>query len=185
MKRMPKTALKKLKQQLNNTLTKFAKQYELAASFTTSDIALRGEKLQLKIAGVFEPKSGSQKVSPTIDDNGTKRYYNKRGELHRAGGPAVILSDGTKLWYKNGLKYRLDGPAIEWVDGTKQWYVNGKRHRLDGPAEEWADGTKAWYRDDKLHREDGPAYESIGGVKAWYVNGMPHREDGPAIEWAR
>jgi hypothetical protein len=76
---------------------------------------------------------------------------------------------GTKLWFnEEGQHHRLDGPAIEWVDGDKSWWFNGKRHRLDGPAIECA-GSKSWYIDGELHRLDGPAVE-WGGGKSWYIN---------------
>lgn len=46
-------------------------------------------------------------MNPLIDkEYGTKRRFNKNGELHRE-----------------------DGPAIEWCDGTKKWCINGKYHR--------------------------------------------------------
>ena len=39
-----------------------------------------------------------------VDEDGTRRYYNTAGQLHRT-----------------------DGPAIEWADGDKWWFLNGKR----------------------------------------------------------
>ena len=62
-----------------------------------------------------------------VAKDGTRRYYNNAGELHRDEGPAVEWADGTKLWYQNGQLHRTDGPAIEWWDGDKRWYINGKR----------------------------------------------------------
>jgi hypothetical protein len=50
-------------------------------------------------------------------ENGTKKYYNEKGELHRTDGPAVVRADGGKSWYLNGKLHRTDGPAIEWADG--------------------------------------------------------------------
>ena len=47
-------------------------------------------------------------------------------------------------YYINGKFHRIDGPAIVWSDGTKVWYLNGKLHRLDGHACEWYDGSKEW-----------------------------------------
>ena len=62
-----------------------------------------------------------------VDARGTRRYYNRAGELHRTNGPAVEWSNGTKSWYQNGLRHRTDGPAIEYSDGKKVWYINGVR----------------------------------------------------------
>ena len=101
----------------------------------------------------------------TVESNGTTRWYNENGQLHRE-----------------------DGPAIEWADGDKEWCINGQYHREDGPAREWADGDKSWWIQGQLHREDGPAIEHNDGSKAWYINGeelteeefnqrmQPHRE---------
>jgi hypothetical protein len=83
--------------------------------------------------------------APTIDEYGTKRYFNEQGQLHRTDGPAVEYADGTKAWYVNDKLHRTDGPAYEWADGSKAWYVNGQRHRPDGPAIEWAHGSKEWW----------------------------------------
>ena len=38
-----------------------------------------------------------------VAKDGTRRYYNNAGELHRD-----------------------EGPAVEWADGTKEWYINGE-----------------------------------------------------------
>lgn len=62
----------------------------------------------------------------TISDDGTIRWYNENGELHREGGPAVEYTNGTKIWYINGKLHREDGPAIEFTNGVKFWYLNGK-----------------------------------------------------------
>ena len=83
-----------------------------------------------------------------VAKDGTRRYYNNAGELHRD-----------------------EGPAVEWADGSKGWFQNGQYHRTDGPAIERADGTKLWYQNDQLHRIDGPAVECRDGDKRWYING--------------
>ena len=62
-----------------------------------------------------------------VAKDGTRRYYNNAGELHRDEGPAVDWAYGTKLWYQNGQLHRTDGPAVECRDGDKRWYINGKR----------------------------------------------------------
>jgi hypothetical protein len=62
-----------------------------------------------------------------IDENGTKRWSNKNGELHRVGGPAVEYGGGAgKIWYQNGKRHRIEGPAFEYMDGSKLWYLAGK-----------------------------------------------------------
>ena len=83
-----------------------------------------------------------------VNQHGTRKYYNKAGQLHRINGPAIEYADGTKCWYQNSLIHRTDGPAIEYADGEKWWYQNGLRHRTDGPAITWPEGRKWWYLND-------------------------------------
>ena len=60
-----------------------------------------------------------------VDSDGTVRYYNTQGKIHRVHGPAVEYSDGFRAWYQNGRLHRLDGPAVE-TNGGRAWYINGK-----------------------------------------------------------
>ena len=57
-------------------------------------------------------------------------FYYKDPEMkirHRTDGPAVIGSNGDKMWYVNGARHRLDGPAAEYfISGDNLWYVNGE-----------------------------------------------------------
>ena len=80
-----------------------------------------------------------------VDQYGTRKYYNKAGQLHRINGPAIEYADGTKYWYQNSLIHRTDGPAIEYADGEKYWYQNGLLHRTDGAAIERCDGIMECY----------------------------------------
>jgi len=66
--------------------------------------------------------------TPIIDKNGTQRWFNKAGEIHRENDmPAVIFENGTKVWYKNGKRHREnDLPAIISSTGIKEWWINGK-----------------------------------------------------------
>jgi len=92
-----------------------------------------------------------------VDKNGTVRWYNQQGQLHREGGlPAIERADGSKQWHFNGQLHREGGlPAIEFADGGKEWLVNGQFHREGGlPAVEFADGTKEWYVNGKKVTED-------------------------------
>ena len=83
-----------------------------------------------------------------IGENGSRRYYNTNGQLHR-----------------------MEGPAVEWEGGSR-WYQNGKLHRTDGPAVVYANGTRCWWQNGLLHRTDGPAIEGTDGSKRWYINGV-------------
>ena len=61
-----------------------------------------------------------------IDVDGTVRWYNADGKLHRVNGPAIEYTDGSKDWFLNDQRHREDGPAVEWSNGTKVWFLNGK-----------------------------------------------------------
>ena len=84
-----------------------------------------------------------------IGSNGTLRYYNAQGQLHRVHGPAVEYGDGSREWRFHGLLHRVDGPAVIHADGYRAWYQNGQRHRIDGPAVECPDGASEWYINGK------------------------------------
>lgn len=80
-------------------------------------------------------------------------WYNKEGELHREGGPAVEWNDGDKEWWLNGARHRENGHAFE-RDGVKEWWVNGKLHREDGSAVEYSNGNKEWWLNGKEYTEE-------------------------------
>lgn len=40
----------------------------------------------------------------TIDDQGTIRWYNEQGQLHREDGPAIEFVDGSKAWFLNDVE---------------------------------------------------------------------------------
>jgi len=72
---------------------------------------------------------GENKVkNPQINEQGTKRWYNKNGQRHRDGDkPAIVWADGDKFWYRNGKPHRDGGkPAVERAGGDKFWYQNEK-----------------------------------------------------------
>ena len=75
--------------------------------------------------------------------DGAKKEFGK--ELHRLNGPAIIYSNGTKIWYFHGVIHRLDGPAIEHSNGDLSWIFEGRYHRLDGPAFIRSDGSVEWW----------------------------------------
>ncbi|MEI8270276.1 MAG: hypothetical protein WCG45_02815 [bacterium] len=58
-------------------------------------------------------------------ENGTKEYYNFKGQLHNLNGPSVVYSNGDKEFWSFGERHRLDGPAV--IIGNKQyWFEYGE-----------------------------------------------------------
>jgi hypothetical protein len=59
-----------------------------------------------------------------------RHWKDKKGDLHRLNGPAVIFNDGDTLWYRHGQMHRDDGPARIWVKyGIEEWYKDGKPYK--------------------------------------------------------
>ncbi len=96
-------------------------------------------------------KNGGKMASSSrqVDKFGNIEYCNKKDQIHREDGPAVIRADGTQYWFKNGKCHRDDGPAVIYPDGTQCWLKNDKYHREDGPAVIRADGSREWYKNGK------------------------------------
>lgn len=58
--------------------------------------------------------------------NGDFEYRNTSGELHRTGGPAKSLYNGTRrLYYQNGFYSRRDGPAVEDDQRSSEYWIDG------------------------------------------------------------
>ena len=115
---------------------------------------------------------------------GGRTWLDFDGNLHRDGDlPAVILADGSKLWYRHGEQHRdNDRPAEEQTTGQKVGYQNGKLHRTgDLPAFESPDGIKYWYQNDFFHRMGGPAEVYPRGHCAWHCMGKLHRAGDAAV----
>jgi hypothetical protein len=60
-------------------------------------------------------------------------FHDDNGEYHSDEGPAITMSNGTKLWYLHGKLHRDDGPACEYANGLRYWYLYGKYYYF----EEW------------------------------------------------
>jgi len=71
--------------------------------------------------------------APIIDKDGTQRWFNKAGQLHRENDlPAYIDISGYKEWWINGKRHREnDLPARTWGNGLKEWWKNGKYIRSE------------------------------------------------------
>lgn len=138
-----------------------------------------------------------------------EKYMNKKGELHRVGGPAVIIhtkeswrhgDEVEKRWYQNNQLHRVGGPAVDHQtsDGMKygqRWYKKGKPHR-DGDKPAWIGyhyGTndkriEVWSKNGKTHRDgDKPAKieyaeDSQIILEKWSKKGKEHRNgDKPSF----
>lgn len=99
---------------------------------------------------------------------GTDKY----GAIYyRDGGPAVVLGDGTEIYFTNGMKGRLEGPTVVGPNGYQEFWTNGHLGRKDGPAIVYPDGGKDWLQNDMFHRKDGPAREFSDGTKQYFYEG--------------
>ena len=71
------------------------------------------------------------KVSENITE-----WHNKKGQVHRIGGPAIEHKGVRNIWCENGDYHRFGGPAVEWLDkyadeDDYKWYINGKKYTKD------------------------------------------------------
>ena len=72
--------------------------------------------------------------------NGTLRFKNEHGELHRIDGPAIICKNGKdgfvdcEEWLKKGRLHRLDGHARSGYKKTKEGetVVDWAQYWIDG-----------------------------------------------------
>ena len=75
-------------------------------------------------------------IFKSVDKDGTIYYKNKKGQYHREDGPAVLYSNGTKVWSINGLIHREDGPAIEYPGGYSEYRLSNIRYTKEDWEEE-------------------------------------------------
>ena len=54
-------------------------------------------------------------------------HYDAGGWLHRDGGPAIVFSNGARVWMQHGAPHRAGGPAVEGGEGPPAWYRHGRQ----------------------------------------------------------
>ena len=84
---------------------------------------------------------------PEVAEDGAKRWYDTYGRIHRDYDlPAIIHTDGTRVWRLHGDEARVFGkPDRVNPDGSMFWTRYGRYHRENGPAVIRADGTQEWW----------------------------------------
>lgn len=128
------------------------------------------------------------------------------GVVHRADGPASILTDRfedirTEMWFFRGEFHRVGGPALvvagisTGIVRNEEWHLHGKLHRMDGPAVTLRNDvtglktSETWYRGGQAHRDIGPAsieWDNEGRArvsKSYYYEGQLHRRGGAAVSY--
>ena len=91
--------------------------------------------------------------------------------LYKENGPAVILKDGTEMYYTNGLKGRQEGPTVVGPTGYQEFWSQGHCGRKDGPAIIYPDSGEDWIDKDLFHRKNGPARIFADGTKQYFYKG--------------
>ena len=66
------------------------------------------------------------------------------GQLHNADGPAVVKSDGTRMWYKTGLQHNASGPAVIKPNGDLRYYYLGTKCKDAADLDEIVKKAKEW-----------------------------------------
>ena len=97
------------------------------------------------------------------------------GLIHRAGGPAIEMKDGTKLYARKGLRHRSDGPALTKRDGSTYWYSDGilGRPASEGPAITLPSGTSWQSRGGKVVEGPADVYVTNGKIRRVEQLGAP------------
>jgi hypothetical protein len=85
-------------------------------------------------------------INPEINEYGSKVWRDTKGRNHRDDGPAVVRTNGVKVWCQHGMWHRADGPAIEYADGRKSWYIHGQEYSVD----EWLDVNPDLTHEEKV-----------------------------------
>jgi len=182
--------------------------YQKGAKFTNNLDKLPDDLYREISKLVFHPNTEIPKYMVTQLNpwQREEKYMNKKGELHRVGGPAVIThteDEGVeKEWYQNNQLHRVGGPAVDHrtSDGMKynqRWYKKGKLHRDgDKPArighhrliQDQKKSIEVWSKNGKTHRDgDKPARieyteDSQIFLEQWSKKGKEHRNgDKPSF----
>jgi hypothetical protein len=107
-------------------------------------------------------------------DGDVERWYDRKGNLHRAGAPSSLHPQGQIEFHHYGVRRgAIWGEASAWYD------QRGLRHRDDGlPALTDFDGNRFWIDHGRLHNPDGPSIIRVDGTCEWHMFGLRHRQDG-------
>lgn len=78
----------------------------------------------------IDPETGEDLPANITNNEFTwyKEGYCERGD----DKPAIIHSDGTKIWCKKGKFHREGAPAVIFANGFEEWYIDGKL--IDPPS---------------------------------------------------
>ena len=83
----------------------------------------------IKIFKIDEDELHSFNDQPACYDHlGNKEWY-KDNLLHREGDkPAIIITNGFKMYYKNGIKTRIGKPAVIFPNGKVEYWLEGVKY---------------------------------------------------------
>lgn len=97
---------------------------------------------------------------------------NSRKDVPKEGAFLAKYSNGNIEYFINGKRSRdeCEGPAVICTNGTKIWMYDDMIHRLNGPAIIINNHTFIWYARNKMHRTSGPAYISKNKIE-YRING--------------
>lgn len=99
-------------------------------------------------------------------------FVNSRKDVPKEGAFLAKYHNGNFEYFIDGKRSRdeLFGPAVICTNGTRIWMQDDMVHRLNGPAIIIKNKVYIWYHRNKMHRTSGPAYISENKVEYW-ING--------------
>ena len=106
--------------------------------------------------------------------------YWKVGDYHirRGGRPQSITHNGDQHWsdvYGNPHRDN-DRPAVIRSNGDRLWYRHGRLHRVGGPALITRHGYY-YHQDGEIHRDHDEPAAITRDSYTWYIHGVCRRSD--------
>lgn len=146
----------------------------------------RMEGWYLNGSNILHNDQGPAYIKTVPDEEITTIRYYDHGQIHRADGPAEIITSinspesttKTERYYEHGQTHRADGPALitvlsehgRVIQRHEDYMVYGKHHRVDGPAviSQYEDGSfsKDWYLNGVKTRGNGEPRHVLGSKPA-------------------
>jgi hypothetical protein len=83
-----------------------------------------------------------------------KMVFMRNGKKHRRGWPAQVTNNQIRF-YEKGRLHRMDGPAVIYTNGDKIWYLKGVFQRMEwGNQEPGCPRMTAWDLYQELFPDD-------------------------------
>ena len=107
---------------------------------------------------------------PAIHGHNIEEYW-ENGQIVSRGNSPSIIAPNVQIWYNDSNEIHRDGdlPAMLYTDGTKVYYQHGQIHRLgDLPAIETSANKEYWSRNLINRQDNKPSIIMMNGTEHFY-----------------